>query len=238
VAFSIYAIGGSYLFGEWWYGYFWDGGYRKAEYISDGLAVLLDQYPRIVLWVSIAFVIAIVAGWLLRRWLFWSADRFGWLVILCAVVATAADAVVLRRTESEAYWAAANLNSSLNDAFKDFYDQMQEVISPPKVEPPIYFHYLDASRVEALYNELLPDLVVSQHEETGSSTVKGKAEAGVNGASVGVEAGKNRGTKSVFAPADFSSDRKCLEVMKHVQDKWPAKYYSNETDWYARKVFA
>jgi len=59
---------------------------------------------------------------------------------------------------------------------------MQDITSPPKIEAPIYLHYFDAPRAEALYAELLPDLVVNHHERTGSNTLKGNAEAGVDGA--------------------------------------------------------
>ncbi|MGB9199027.1 MAG: hypothetical protein WCB53_19045 [Terriglobales bacterium] len=234
VVFAIYVIGGSHLFGPWWYGYFWDSGYTKTEYISDGLADLVDHSPHIALWVGIALILAILTGWLLRRWLFSLSDRFGWPIILCAITATAADALVIRQTYAEDYYR----NSAAQAIFDNALKEMQSLTSPPKIEPPVYFHYLDGPRVEALYNELLPDLVVSQHEETGSTTERGKAEATAGGASVGVEAGKERGSKSVFAPVVFSPDRKCLEVMKYVQDKWPGKYYSSEIDWYARKAFA
>jgi len=237
VVFAIYVIGGSYLFGEWWYGFFWDGGYRKPQFISDGVAFLIDHEPRLTLWISLALLSAVTAGLLMRRRLLSFVDKGGWLIIACAVIATSADAIIVRRTEGEAYRIAVRLHATFLGIGEKFFEQLQTLTTPPKIEAPIYFHYLDGGRVEALYNELLPDLVVRQHEVTGSSTVKGKADLAAGTASVGLEAGSDRGSKSVFAPAEFSPDRKCIEVMKYVQEKWPGKYYTSDSDWRARRAF-
>ena len=78
---GVYVIVGSYMFGEWWYGFFWDRGFERGTYLAEGVDYLLAS--RIVLSIGIVVVlfITIVCVVSLKRKVFPFVDRFAWLVL-------------------------------------------------------------------------------------------------------------------------------------------------------------
>jgi len=79
---------------------------------------------------------------------------------------------------------------------------------------------------------LNPELEEKERTVASSHGLKGKAEAGISGSKIDVEAEKGTAAKSTFTRSEFSHERKCVEVMKYVTDEWPDNYYSNADDWY------
>lgn len=132
-------------------------------------------------------------------------------------MAVAADALVLRHTQADSYLWSMKINVMLHS--------LEDLGAPPEIVPPIYFHYVDKNRVESLYNQLEPELEVKEREVTGKSTLNADATAGVGAARIGVEAGSESGTKSIYSPANLLTDRKCVAVMRYVRHTWPDNYF-------------
>jgi hypothetical protein len=230
VALAIYVVAGSWMFGEWWYGFFW-GGKRNLQYITDGLRVLLDEHYRLAI-ATVAAILAavVVSDTMLAHWLLPFTDRFGGLIVFTACMTILAAALVVRHTKGESYRRWQEVYSAL--------DAVQKLTSatPPKIEPPICFHYLDNARVEALYNQIQPELEERERIVGGSRTFGGEAKGRVGGVNIEVGAGKAKESKSTLTRIDFSTDRKCIEIMKHVQETRPGNYYSSAVDWYFRRA--
>jgi hypothetical protein len=234
VAVAIYVVAGSWMFGDWWYGFFW-GGKRKLRDIRNALGVLLDQRFPLTIGIVAAFFVTVVVCLVLQRWLFWVTDRFGWLILFAAVMAIVAEALVIYNRYKGPYARAMTAMATFIQALDEF--QKEEAASTmPKIQPPICFHYLDNDRVEGLYSQIQPGLEEKERTVEGSTSVRAEVKAGLPGTNVDVEAGKARASKSTYARSEFSIDRKCVEVMRHVSETCPANYYSSEVDWYFRRV--
>ena len=229
-----YVVAGSLLFGQWWCVFFWRGGYKDSEFITDGLWVLLDYYFPLVLVSFCVLLLAIVVCALLRRRLFKITDRF-WGAITCfAIVTILLDAIILYHTQfsrlTDSRAGIAELRESIQRA--------QAAFTPPTLNSPIYFRYLDTMRVDALYNQIQSELEEKERTVLRSNTLKGEATAEVGGAKLGTEGEKANESTSTFDRSDFSSDRKCLEVMKYVREIWPASYYTIAPRWYLKMMVA
>jgi hypothetical protein len=228
VALLIYVVVGSMLFGQWWCVFFWRGGYKDFEFIAYGLRVLQDLYFPLVLVTIAGFIVASIMGALLRHRLFSLTDKFAGMIIFVAIMTIVVDAVILYHIQYERLTVSRAGIAEL----RDWVHEMQAAFKPPQVNPPIYFHYLDSARVEALYNQIQPELEEKQRTVLRSSTLKGEAAAGVGDARLGIEGEKANESKSTFGRSDFSSDRKCVEVMRYVRETWPASYYTTASQWY------
>ena len=235
VALAIYVIVGSWMFRDWWYLLFW-GGYANFQFVKTGLEVLVDDHFHLAIGIVIGFVVVVLAIAALRRWFVPFLDRFARLIVFCAVMAVLADALVVRHLREPSYEQAMALQQALAEV-SQAYQRAESLATPAKIEPPIYFRYKDDVQVEALYNQIESELQLKERTVTGSSDSKGKAGVELGGANIGVEAGKASELKSTFTASQFSPDRKCIAVMKYVSETWPANYYTNENDWYYRRVW-
>lgn len=206
---------------------FWDDSHGRVSYAIKGLLFLVDQFFWLAFGVLIALIMAVVLGRLLKRRLFKVVDSAPWVILGCVCLAVAADAIVLRHTQADQYLSDTKI--------EDMLHTFRELGAPPKIVAPIYFHYVDTNRVDSLYNQLEPELEVKEREVTGKNTLKADATAGVGGTKIGVEAGSESGTKSTYSPANLLIDRKCVDVMKYVQDTWPDNYFGPL--WAFRKAY-
>src|ERR1019366_7857091 len=109
-------------------------------------------------------------------------------------------------------------------------------IATPRIEAPIYFYYMDSSKIESLYNQLQPELEIKERETIGKISVKGETKVEANSVRVGVEAGSENQTRSTYAATGFATDRKCLEVMRYVLATWPSNYYTSPDEWMLRRI--
>jgi len=235
VALALYVVVGCRIYGPWWYGLFW-GREKKLRYIRDALAWLAQvRFKLTMCIVAGAFVVTVVFVLLGPR-VFPIIDRFSGLLIFTALMAIFASAIVIYRTQRQPYEKFMHATAMLARAIEDLQRMSAMSASPPKIEPPIYFHYLDRERIEALYNQIQPDLEEQQRTVGGSTTVRGEAKAGIGGTSLGMEAAKAGQSSSTFARSAFSPDRKCFELMSCVRNNWPERYYSTDADWYFRPI--
>jgi len=232
---AIYIVAGSLLFADWWYGFFWDDGFRTSQYVTNALMFLVDNEFWLALGIIAALMVAFVTGALWKRRLFPVTDRFAGLIVFIAFSAVFVDAIVIRHTRVNTYLPSLLVKQAMAK-IKDAYGTLELTAAPPKIQPPIYFHYMDSERVEALYNQIIPELQEKQREIKGSTSVKGKLDAGVGDTGISVGAERGRESKSTYDRSNFSSERKCVEVMKYAQDTWPDNYYTTDFDWYWRKL--
>jgi hypothetical protein len=145
-------------------------------------------------------------------------------------LAITVDALVLRHTKAQLY----NAQDSVLLLLERSVQQLQDAIAPPKIVPPVYFYYLDRSRVESLYNQLEPQLEIKEREISDNKSQSAEATAGVGGTKVGARIGDERGSKSTYVPATPLADRKCVEVMRYARDTWPENYFDGLVNWKIR----
>ena len=233
---TVWVFIGSRMFGEWWYGFFWDGGFRKAEYVGGGFQLLLTDYTGLVIGIVIALaVVTACLGLLRKRWGSF-VDRFAWLLVLTAVTILLVNALFLYKTKARTYFLFAYFDHAAGDSSAKLDKLLLELGAPPKIEPPIYFHYLDVGRIAALYNQIEPELTEKQREIEGTTSLKGKAAVGSGDLGVGVEGGSENKRKSTLMATEASPDRQCIGVMSYVRDTWPGNYYTSESDIYLRQL--
>lgn len=223
------------MFGDWWYGLIW-GGNLNFEYIRKGWLVFLNQNFGLAVGVVVAAAIAVVVGTMFSRHVLQITSRFGNLIIFCAAAAVLVTALVVYHADEEPYRATAALSSSLSN----LTGQVQELAARtnPEIEPPIYFQYLDAERVQSLYNQIEPELEEKERTVEGSTAVKGKAALGSGAANMSLEAGKETASKSTFARSEPLPERKAVELMQYARKTWPDNYYSSDSDWYVKRVLS
>src|SRR6266516_4827592 len=65
---AIYIIAGSSLFADWWYGFFWDDGFRTSQYVTNALTFLVDDEFWLTLGIIAALMVVLVTGALWKRW--------------------------------------------------------------------------------------------------------------------------------------------------------------------------
>jgi hypothetical protein len=229
-AIAIY-VAGSIIFGDWWYGYFWDNGFKQAQYYIDALSFLVSHYFRLTIAIMVMGFLFVGLGILLKKRILPAIHRFAWLIALYGCTAILVDALVLRYTLEQTYQPYHFSLERFSKAFNDLYQQLGAV---PRIEPPIYFHYLNKEPIDGLYNQIQSELEEKEREVSGDTTVKGKAEAH----GIGVEAGAESHAKSTLSRTDFTPERKALGVMQYVQTISPERYYTDESEWRVRKTIA
>jgi hypothetical protein len=103
------------------------------------------------------------------------------------------------------------------------WDQVETFLrasnAAPHIAAPVDFQYIDKERVDALYNQIEPEITEKERKVGTSGSVKGKLGLGVSGtANAELEAGKEASATSSFARATFSSERKCVTLMNYIVD--------------------
>ena len=98
-------------------------------------------------------------------------------------------AFIIRNTMAEGYRIFASLEKALNSSDATFR-KILDLDAPPEIEPPIYFHYLDESRVAGLYNQIEPELEENAARSHRTSDSQRQSKRWYQrSAGVGVEAG-------------------------------------------------
>jgi len=230
---TVYVIVGSWMFPEWWYGIFWDGRFKDRAYIADALRYLGPGSSGLVLWIVIgAFVLSILlmifAGPVLGF-----VDRFSKAIALVCIGAIMVDVLLLYK-----YRLDYEFFSAISEAGKaNLAPSFRSLGQPAEIQPPIYFHYLNAERVNALYKQLEPELEETSRSIKSSANLKGEAEVSAGVGKITVGADKSGERESKYERSSFPPERQCLEVMKYVRKTWPDSYYSSAFDLYVREAF-
>jgi hypothetical protein len=233
---TLYAVVGCYIFGPWWFGFFWDSGFKSVDYIAIGTRILLDQYFFLVICIVVGFFSLAFVVMAFPTRLFAFLDRFSKVILSACIAALVIASLVVYHTQGWAYAEAKNAfwPTDMGELAK----KLRAGMDPPVIEPPIAFFYLNSQTVEALYGQLEPELEETSRDVKSSSELKGTAELAAGGGKVGVEGGKSGEQESRYDRSKFSTERKCLEVMKYVRKTWPASYYTNFWEWDLRRQAA
>jgi hypothetical protein len=220
----IWVIIGSIWFPDWWYRFFWNAGLMDFEYWKYGWTYLLDQQTALLIGLCLG-VIALAA--LIRRYgrrLLAGFD--GWaspLIIICAFTLLS-DALILYKTQGERVEAGNDIervSATLEAAEAD------KGWTPPVIETPVDFRYLDKDRVSALYSEVESEF--PEKERTVSSEHSGELTLGA-AASKAELSGKATQTTS-YERQNLSPERKCINLLNALLPRWKVAYYTTVDEW-------
>jgi hypothetical protein len=230
VAALYFAIGSS-LFPGWYYGLFWNGGLTSADDWAIGVDYWVET-PIVPITVGAALVVTI---FIVRRnrARFWQAiDRFGYYLILGSVTGVLLTAFFVHQVLQPSYEALQPINL-FNAALRQY-----EASSPklPTIQPPIDFQFIDKDRVQALYNQIEPDLIEAQRNVETSTDTSAKAgvKAGVAEAEVG--GSKRQQDNSLYKRVESSPERECVEVMDFQLGRSQIQYYTDGRQWINRRA--
>ena len=148
-----------------------------------------------------------------------------------AAVSTMVASLIVYASEKSDYEAleAADLGFSLLIA------RAEHELSPrgkPNIRTPIDFEYLDRGHVEALYNQIQPELPVMRQTTEDTAALKGSVSVETPAVAVGIGKTKKKNSSASFERIQFLPERQCIEVMKYVLDEGTAKYYTTAEDWH------
>jgi len=153
VALTCWIVVGSYVFGSWWYGFFWDDGFRHPSYVKRGLQILIDEYYWWVLLILGVTVIAVFLASLFRRGMFMFIDKGPWLIVFCTVMVTVSDALILRHTQ-RIFYETLKTDEDTRQRAVQFLSRLAE---PPDIRTPIHFYFVEPAQVDSLYNQIAPE---------------------------------------------------------------------------------
>jgi hypothetical protein len=231
---AIYFAVGSYFYGAWWYGFLWRGRIFERNYITNGIFFLLDReiLSVIIVLLLLGFLAVYVA--IRKTWVLALLDRlWGWMVLASIFCILITSLVVYRsnKTGYEIYDSLAKVLGSLDELINVLGQDYH-----PAVAPPIAFRYLDKSSLESLYSQIMPELV--EKERSIETDDKRQLKAGASGAGINGELGTEKGvqTKSSLQRVEFSSERKCIELINYSLKEGRAKYYINADAWFTHKA--
>jgi hypothetical protein len=230
VGITLWFTAGCVLFPEWWFGFIW-GGQFTWQTVTEGLKVLLDEYFSLLISILVAVCIVIVLSIAFKVRLFRFVDRFAGHILFVALALLFATALIDYHIQHIPY----ELNHTMQVDLMTL-DNIQRFLAasnePPHVASPIDFQYIDKERINALFNQIEPDLVEKERTVSTTGSLKGKVGVAVTGVlSAEAESGKGVASTSSFARASFSSERKCIELMNYLVDHGNPKYYTSSEQW-------
>ncbi|MGA8764492.1 MAG: hypothetical protein WB562_16610 [Candidatus Sulfotelmatobacter sp.] len=230
---AIYIVGGSLFFGSWWFGFLWDGGYKSLGYVALGVTVLLNSYFPLVMFIVVDLLVLAFVVFTFPRKLFAFLDRFARIILVTALGALAITSLIIYHTQGGEY--AEYKHAFWPSDPTDLATSLRSQTAPPAIQAPITFFYLNKETSDALYSQLEPELEETSRKVKSESQIEGGAEiAPPSGGKVRVGVGKTDELESRYDRSKFSTERKCLEVMKYVSTTWPDNYYTDFWKWHIR----
>jgi hypothetical protein len=234
---TLYFAIGSYFFPEWYFGLFWGGKLWDRAWWKDAVSYWLDLHTGLLIAVIIVVFVVALLVYAFRRFFLPFIDRFAIRLALCLGVAISVTALLdhiyaktsfenLERLEA----AMSNLNSVIQQSVSF------EVAEQSDLEAPIDFQYIHRPRVEALYSQLEPELVEKHRTVSAGESKSGKGSIVIGPAGGEIGGSKQEAATSSFERANFSPERKCLEIMKFVLGQKTAHFYTTGGEWFGRKL--
>jgi len=216
------------MFPDWWYEWLWDARFKDADYNLEAFQGLMLSYFWLVLIVIAAIFLATLLGRIFRRQVFRIVDAVGGFINFAVVLSLVTVFLVLYHGYHPTGPSALDEIVQISEQTTNLLDGLNSHFPIPT---PIDFDYIDRERVDALYNQLEPELV--EKERTTSGDEGSQAELGIGGGGISAEAQREKSTKSTssFSRTHFSQERECVEVMKYVVDKHSAKAYTTGERW-------
>jgi hypothetical protein len=228
---AIYFTIVSALYPSWSFEFVW----RKSFLdFNDGWLIALTEIKAHPYLISFLLVGIFCASLTAHR--FWDRlrpliDRFWIWLVLGSVMTFLVTTLVVYAREGEAHELMDHAIQIDDETIR----RIDVFLSPkrPNIEAPVDFLYLNHRAVEALYNEIEPDLI--ERRRTIASTAKSAAKVGVagEGLSADLSATKGRESTSSYERVESAVQRKCLQLMKFTLDEGRAKNYTDFTNWYA-----
>ncbi len=229
VVLAVYLLVGCWMFPDWWYGWLWQRQFADPEYTAEGLHVLLDQYFWLVLTIIFLVLAAAVLGRIFKHRLFRIVDAAGGMIVLGSSAAVLLAFLFLYHTYHS---DQMNPLGDINELSERVQNELRLIYTSPVIGPPIDFDYINKERVDALYNQLEPELQEKERTVAQNSTDQAKVGAAGGGISAEVTKGKGASSTSSFARTHFSQERECIEVMKYIADTYgSARYYATRERW-------
>lgn len=219
------------MFPEWWYGIFWDAKFKDKAYVSDGLQYLAPQHSSLAVWILGCVTALILILLLLPTPVFALLDRFSRAFVAACLAILVVHAVIVYRHRVE-YERWVHINDTLSMVGTDALNRFKQLTQRPDIEAPIYFHYLNGQRINALFNQLQPAMEETSREVRTGANLEGGAEVAGAVGKLSVQGKKSEETQSKYDKASSTPERECFEVMKYARKTWPNNYYSDAFDWY------
>ena len=230
ISVAAYVLIGCWMFPDWWYEWFWQAGFKDPDYNLQALQILLDDYFWLVLTVIVAIFFAGLLGKVFRRSLFRVVDAFGGFIVFIVALSLVTVSLFL-------YHAYHGRGSSVADEMAKISEQTTQqldnlnILYVVGIRTPIDFDYIDRERVDALYNQLEPELVEKERTISDNAASQTKLGVGGSGVTAEVQQGKSSTSTSSFSRPHFSQERECIEVMKYLVDSRNAKGYTTSESW-------
>lgn len=217
------------LYGNWLPGFLWR---EKLDEIVDSWNALLyiARHGALVLAVLIGLGFVLL---FLRATRFPSISRYGaW----AGIVAATSYILLLYEHHRIPYsrWKDMVAGITLEKKAREF--TATAFALGPEIKEPLVFYYLDEKQINALYNQIEPEMVEKERKITAGSTIGGKGEIQSGPISGQLGAEKQTGMTQNLNPPSLSPERKCVEVMKFLVKNRNAKQYSDLIVWRVLRI--
>jgi hypothetical protein len=230
-----YLAMGSIAFPEWFHSLLWDKGVVKAGYWKFGLRYWTDDHPGLLMVGVFAAIAIVTIVTRYRQPVFVFVDRFANILLVATGAGIIITAVLVKEYANPFPFFDADLGQV--DVFTSALKQFQLLVLPAhSIESPIDFHYLEAERVTALFNQIEPELVEQQRVVNRGTNVTGKL--GVSSGPVEAEVGgsKQDSSSSTYQHISSSPQRQCVELMNFLISQNKVKYYTSAEDWFKQSA--
>lgn len=235
---ALYFAIGAFFFPEWYFGIFWGGRTFSGPWWNDAFSYWLDLHTGLLaIYLVLAFVVAL-AMYSLRRFFLPLVDRFALRLVAGFCMVVLVTAVLDRKYARTSFDNYMRLDAAM-DNLKTVTQQLisMETNEQSDLEVPIGFQYLDRARIDGLYSEIEPELVEKQRTVSATESLNEKGKVTLGPAEGEVGAGKQKGATSSFERASFSSERKCIQIMKYALSQKTAHFYTTSGEWFGRRLF-
>jgi hypothetical protein len=207
------------------------GGQFSGHEVIDGVKFLLDEYFLLMISILVAACILVVMGNIFKVPLFRFVDKFAGRILFFTFAILVTAALIDYHTQALPFALGRSMQTNLMtlDNIMKFLAASND---PPHITSPVDFHYLDKERIDALFNQIEPDLIEKQRTVSTTGSTKAKVGVAVTGVvNAEAESGKGVASTSSFARASFSSERKCIELMNYLVDHGTPRYYTTSQEW-------
>jgi len=189
----------------------------------------------------VAVCVAFALGALYKDRLFGFVDRFSGRILFATVVVPFTTILLVYHTQHSLYDLERSVETDLLTIERSakFMAQLEGSNIPRHIPAPVPFQYIDRLRVDELYKQIEPDLIEKERTVATTGSLKGKVGVAVSGAlNAEAEARKGISSTSSFARADFSSERKCIDLMNYVLERRSPRYYTDSRSWFRAREYA
>ncbi len=202
---ALYVLIGCILFPAWWFYFIYRSGYRQpAQWISF---VEDFRITPITAWsIVVAIIICIYILYRFRHTIL-KATQHSWLIICKVSIALIVIALfVVSFTQGRKF--------IFIDSMVDYAINMSAISIAPKLNPPIYFYYLDDIHIESLYGQMQPDLEKNKISLHSGESMGATGQATLGNFGMLGQIATDSSLTTGYAKVPYASSRKALEYSK------------------------